>query len=446
MLLLLQELLLLQILNGKKDYLGEMSEKFFKVPVERLLDKLVVGEHKGIKFNKSQWAMIEGLSKHRFWVHISARRTGKSLAASILAFSKLLEPRQQVMVVAPNFSLSSIIWDYTTDIIKHLQIEVDRFNQKDKIVKLINGSTLRLLSANNRDSLIGRAANLLIIDEAAVIDDPEYFTRDLRPALTTFPDSRALFISTPRGKGNYLYDYYLRGDDDEYPEWGSGLYTWRSNPLLQKDDIDEARKSTTRKLFSQEYECAWTTTEQQIYEVQEDTHVADLQEVMPKDRRYDFIAGLDVGYRDDNVFVVIATNGKEYFILDEFVSAESTTSTLAEEIDKMIEHWGIENIYIDSAAQQLKADFAYDYDIYCENAIKSVNDGIAAVQVLIEQKLIKFDIENAKHTYASISSYKWNPRTENPKPIHDWASHASDALRYAIYSHQKKSVDIYGAT
>ena len=36
----------------------------------------------------------------------------------------------------------------------------------------------------------------------------------------------------------------------------------------------------------------------------------------------------------------------------------------------------IDNIYIDSAAQQVKADFAYDYDIYCENAIKSVNDGI----------------------------------------------------------------------
>ena len=131
--------------------------------------------------------------------------------------------------------------------------------------------------------------------------------------------------------------------------------------------------------------------------------------------------------------------------MDEFVSAESTTSTLAEEIEQMISHWGIENIYIDSAAQQLKADFAYDYDIYCENAIKSVNDGIAAVQVLIEQNLIKFDIENSKHTYASISSYKWNPRTENPKPVHDWASHASDALRYAIYSHQKRSVGIYGA-
>ena len=171
-----------------------MSESYFKIPLERLLDKLVVNEHTGIKFNNSQWDMATGLDEHRFWVHISARRTGKSLGASILAFAKLLEPRQQVMVVSPNFSLSSIIWDFVTDIIKNLQIEVERFNQKDKIVKLVNGSTLRLLSANNRDSLIGRAANLLIIDEAAVIDDDEYFTRDLRPALSTYEDSRALFI------------------------------------------------------------------------------------------------------------------------------------------------------------------------------------------------------------------------------------------------------------
>ena len=51
----------------------------------------------------------------------------------------------------------------------------------------------------------------------------------------------------------------------------------------------------------------------------------------------------------------------------------------------MIDRWGIETIFIDSAAQQTKADLAYDYDIYCENAIKSVNDGIAALQVLIEK-------------------------------------------------------------
>ena len=422
-----------------------MSKSYFKIPIDRLLQKLIVNQNNGIQFNVSQWDMALGLDEHRFWVHISARRTGKSLGAAVLAFAKLLEPNQQVMIVAPNFSLSSIIWDYTTDIIKNLQIEVERFNQKDKVVRLINGSTFRLLSANNRDSLVGRAANLLIIDEAAIIDDDEYFTRDLRPALSTFEDSRALFISTPRGKGNYLYNYFLRGEDLEYPEWGSTLHTWRANSFLQEKDIEEAKRTITRKLFAQEYECEWTTTELQVYELTEDKHLIDLSHIQARDRRYEFIAGLDVGYRDENVFLVIATDGEMYYVLDEYVSNETTTSSLAEEIQEKIDDWGVDSIYIDSAAQQLKADLAYDYDIYCENAIKSVNDGIAAVQVLVENNKLQFHLDNCGHSFSSLSSYKWNPRTENPKPIHDWASHASDALRYAIYTHQKRSVGIFTA-
>ena len=197
-----------------------MNNKFFRLNVDKLLHKLPTP----VTFNESQQAMIQGLNENRFNVHIAARRTGKSYAAAILALQNFLEPGQQVMVVAPNFSLSSIIWDYVTDLIKQLEIEVDRFNQKDKVVRLINGSVFRLLSANNRDSLVGRAANLLIVDEAAIIPNDEYYTRDLRPALSTFTDSRCLWISTPRGKSNYLYEYYLRGQDGEYPEWGN-FYT-----------------------------------------------------------------------------------------------------------------------------------------------------------------------------------------------------------------------------
>ena len=185
-----------------------MTNNYFKVPVDKLVSRLP--DKYGFKeLNISQQAMMDGLSTKRNWVHISARRTGKSSGAAVLALAKLLEPNQQVIVVAPDFNLSSIIWDFTTELIEAFNIETKRFNLKDRVVKLVNDSTLRLLSANNRSSLVGRAANLLIVDEAALIPDDEYFTRDLRPALSTFPDSRALFISTPRGKENYLYNYYL---------------------------------------------------------------------------------------------------------------------------------------------------------------------------------------------------------------------------------------------
>ena len=410
---------------------------FFRLSIDKLLTKLPTP----VQFNESQKAMIDGLNENRFFVHIAARRTGKSYAAAILAFGKLLEPGQQVMVVAPNFSLSSIIWDYVTDLIKQLEIEVDRFNQKDKVVRLINGSVFRLLSANNRDSLVGRAANLLIVDEAAIIPNEEYFTRDLRPALSTFKDSRCLWISTPRGKGNYLYNYYLRGSDQEYSDWGSALFTWRSNPLLSENDVKEARRAVSKALFAQEYECEWTTTEAQIYEaLDEGKHVGEYV----GERFSEVIAGLDVGYRDDNVFVVIGFDGKSYYIIDEYVSKESTTSELAARIQEKMDEWSIDTIHIDSAAQQLKADFAYDYDIYCENAVKSVNDGINYLQVLIEQDNLFFDTLGSSHCFSAMSTYRWNPNTETPKPVHDWTSHPCDAIRYAIYTHSKMSnISIY---
>lgn len=391
-----------------------------------------------IELNRSQTAMVTGLSEYRFWVHLSARRTGKSLSASVIALTKLLEPNQQVTVVAPNYNLSSIIWDFVTTFIKQLGIETERFNQKDKIVRLINGSVFRLLSANNRDSLIGRGANLLIVDEAAVIDTDEYFTRDLRPALSTFPDSRALFITTPRGKMNYIYEYYLRGQkNDEYPDWGSAVFDWTANPYLSEKDIMEAKKTLPLSVFKQEYYCEWTTFEGQIYSIDPEVHNLDLSYIKGSDPRYEFIAGLDVGFRDHTAFVVLAFDGTNYFAVDEFIIRESTTEEIARVIQEKILEWGIETIYIDAAAAQTKADLAYEYDIFCDNAVKSVNDGIAYVQNLIEKNNLLFDMNNAPGTFRAMSAYRWNQKTETQKPIHDDASHPSDAVRYAIYTHSK---------
>lgn len=420
---------------------------FFKISVEKLAAQINDVYHPGktIQFNDSQQGMIDGLENNRFWVHISARRTGKSFAASILALAKLLEPNRQVMVVAPNYNLSSIIWDYVTGFIKQLGLECDKFNQKDKIVALVNGSTFRLLSANNRDSLVGRAAHLLIVDEAAVIDSDEYYNRDLRPALSTFKDSRALFITTPRGKANYIYDYYLRGNElhDEYPDWGSARYDWTSNPMLSESDVNEARKSIPESLFLQEYYCEWTTFEGQIYtSIDEQRHMINVVETV-KLEHLEVIGGLDMGFRDSTAFVVIGTDTENYYVLDCYINSEGATSQHAEVIKELEEKWNIDLIYIDSAAAQTKADLAYDYDIFCENSIKSVNDGIAFIQSLLEKDRLFFDENNTIPVFQAMAAYRWNPKTETQKPIHDNASHFCDALRYAIYTYSQSQVGLY---
>ena len=52
-----------------------MNNKFFRLSVDKLCAKLP----RPVEFNESQKAMIEGLNENRFFVHIAARRTGKSM-------------------------------------------------------------------------------------------------------------------------------------------------------------------------------------------------------------------------------------------------------------------------------------------------------------------------------------------------------------------------------
>ena len=423
---------------------------YFKLPVKGLLKRLPK-KFNFTEFNPSQQAMFEGLENHRFWCHVSARRTGKSSAAAVLALLKILEPNQQVMVISPNFNLSTIIWDYVIDLIEEFKLETPVKNVKDRVIKLVNGSTLRLLSAKNRTSLVGRAANLIIVDEAALIPDPEYFERDLRPAMSTFKDSRCLFISTPRGKQNYMYDYYQKGQDkDKFPSWGSGKFPWHANPALSREDIEEAEQLLTSSIFRQEYYCDWLTYEGQIYKLDDEKHLINLTgvdapfRIEPGDENFEVIAGLDVGFRDATAFIVLATDGEHWYVVDSYSAEEGTTSTHASYIKELVDKWDIELIYIDSAAQQSKADLAYDYDIYCTNAIKSVNEGIASIQVLVEKDKLLFDEYNATEPFASLAAYRWNIKTELQKPLHDKNCHYADALRYAIYTYTKtSSISVY---
>ena len=414
-----------------------MSKKFFKIPIDKLLKNLPTP----IEFNKAQWGLIEGLEAHRFFVMVASRRSGKSYGASITALAKLLEPGSNVLCVAPNYTLSSVIWDYVFDHVKQIGLETTKINSKDKVIELTNGSKFRLASANVRDSLVGRGYHLIIIDEASVIESDEYFTRDLRPTLSTYKNSRCLWIGTPRGKLNYLFEYYNRGLDPERESWGSNLFTWEVNPLLSKEDIEEAKATMPSAEFKQEYYCDWVSIQGMVYQaINEEKHIGKF-----RDENFDeVIAGLDVGYRDPNALIIIGCAAGRYHVIDEVIIKECTTSHLADVIKEKEEEYNIEHIYIDSAAAQLKSDLAYDYDVYTTNAIKSVNDGINFVQSLTERDCLLFDEEGGINTYNAMTNYVWKENTELQKPKHDEHSHASDAVRYAVYTHHiANNVDMY---
>ena len=414
------------------DYLMDYNEaaRYLKLPVDGYMDLL------GIEPNSSQTAIINAINnpKYRFVCAAVSRRQGKTYIANIIGQLVSLVPNSHILLMSPNYSLSQISFDLQRNLIKHFGLEVVKDNAKDKVIELSNGSTVRMGSVNQVDSVVGRSYDLIIFDEAALVNGKDAFNVALRPTLDK-ENSKAIFISTPRGRNNWFADFYYRGFSDEYPEWASLRATYHENPRLSEQDILEARKSMSEAEFSQEYEADFNIYEGQVWAFDHEECVADLSHFETK--KMDVFAGLDVGYKDPTALCVIAYDWDEqkYYVVDEYLDAERTTEQHAIQIQRLIDKWNIDYIYIDSAAQQTRFDFAQNYDITTINAKKSVLDGIGKVATVVDNNQLIVD-QKCSETLMSLDQYQWdpNPNLLKEKPKHNAASHMADAIRYALYS------------
>jgi hypothetical protein len=408
-----------------------LPNAFLKLPISALLEELK------IKPLPSQIAIINAINKYRFVCAAISRRQGKTYIANIIGHCVSLVPGSNILIMSPNYSLSQISFELQRNLIKYSNIETPKDNAKDKVIELVNGSTIRMGSVNQVDSVIGRSYDLIIFDEAAIADGEEAFNVRLRPTLDK-DNSKAIFISTPRGKNNWFSKFYERGFDSQFPEWCSIHATWRDNPRMSLEDVEEARASMSKDEFNQEYNADFRNYLGQIWSINEDC--IREHNITPDDRgKIDVLAGLDLGFRDPTAMIVIGYNYEEdmYYVLDEYFHTAKTTSTHAENIQKFITKWDIDFIYIDSAAQQTRYDLARDYDIATINANKkSVTDSIGFVGSIIEQDRLIVP-PSMKETLKSLDGYHWdpNPNLVKEKPAHTMASHMADALRYALYSH-----------
>ena len=413
--------------KGLMDF-GE--NRFIKLPIDGYMELL------GIEPNSTQTAIINAMNnpKYRFVSAAVARRQGKTYIANIIGQLVCLVPGSNVLLMSPNYSLSQISFDLQRNLIKHFDLEVIKDNAKDKVIELSNHSTIRMGSINQVDSTVGRSYDLIIFDEAALVDGRDAFNIALRPTLDKF-NSKALFISTPRGRNNWFSEFYYRGYSDEYAEWASVRATYHENPRISEQDISEARKTMSEAEFNQEYMADFNTYEGQVWAFNLEKCQQDLSEI--ETNKMDIFAGMDVGFKDPTAFCVIGYDwDKEvYYLLDEYLDAERTTEEHAAKIRDMINKWNVDYIYIDSAAQQTRFDLAQNYDISTINAKKSVLDGIGRVAGIVDNDQLIVD-QKCKETLISLDQYQWdpNPNLLREKPKHNYASHMADALRYALYS------------
>lgn len=416
-----------------------LKDRFIKLPITNYL-KLVGAWD---QLNNAQMALINAINnpKYRFVCAALARRLGKTYIANIIAQLVALVPGCNVLVISPNYNLSSISFELQRGLIKRFDLEVERDNLKDKVIELSNGSTIRMGSLSTVDSVVGRSYQLILFDEAALgSDGDEAFNVQLRPTLDRL-DAKAIFISTPRGKQNWFSRFWDRGFDHQFPEWASLWADWEENPRMSPKDVEEAKRSMSKQEFEQEYLASFTTFEGQIYQLP-DSSVQQFDKKLLLDSSCEVLGGCDPGYRDPTAFLSVVylpdlkgEGDDRFWVVSEYEESERTTQEHAQAMQAIIGEWGIELVFIDSAAAQFAQDLAYLYDIPTLKAKKDVLPGIAYVQTLVETGRLLVDPSCTK-TIAALNQYRWDQREtlSREKPQHDQFSHIMDALRYCVYS------------
>jgi phage terminase large subunit len=412
------------------------DQRFIKLPIQNYLKLLGLYE----TINRPQIALINAINdpKYRFVCAALARRLGKTYIANVIGQLVTLVPNCNVLIISPNYNLSSISFELQRRLIKHFDLEVARDNLKDKIIELENGSTIRMGSLSTVDSTVGRSYDLIIFDEAALGEGGEAaFNVALRPTLDK-PNAKAIFISTPRGKQNWFSQFWNRGFDPNFKEWVSLQADYSENVRMAQSDVDEARRSMSKAEFEQEYLASFTTFEGQIYSLSEDHIVDELPEDIQQLHRCEVIAGCDPGYRDETAFVVIvySFDRDQFYIVAEYLQAEKTTAEHAKVFQELCTRWQVGNVFIDSAAAQFASDLAYLYDIATTKAKKDVLPGIAYVQTLIQQGRLKVH-RSCEHVLGMFQQYRWDTREglQRERPHHDKFSHMGDAVRYPLYTY-----------
>ena len=185
----------------------------------------------------------------RFKVVAAGRRTGKSrLAAYLLIVNGLQAIKGHVFYVAPTQGQArDIMWNLLLDVGKDV-IKSSHVNNMQ--ITLINDVIISLKGADRPETMRGVSLSYLVMDEYADMK-PDVWELILRPALADY-SAPALFIGTPMGR-NHFYDLYRNAEIGDDPDFAAWHYTSYDNNLIDKTEIDRAKKSMSSYAFRQEF-------------------------------------------------------------------------------------------------------------------------------------------------------------------------------------------------
>ena len=387
---------------------------------------------------KFQNYLHQRIRDYRWSVLVCHRRFGKTvcminhlLMAALT--SKVSNPRYAY--IAPTFKQAkSIAWDY----IKQFTHKIPgvRFNETELRVDLPNKARITLLGSENCDGLRGIYLDGCVIDEYANVND-RLFPEIIRPALSD-RKGFCIFIGTPQGMNNNFYELFqhAKGADD----WFYFKAKASETKVVDQDELTKAKEVMGENKFKQEFECDWIANiEGSIYgktlaKMENQRQITRV----PYDPSLPVNTAWDLGVSDHSAIIFFQQLGRSINIIDYHEERGQGMPHFIELVKNKEyiykDHFAPHDIEVtDFSNGKTRREVAYQLGIRFKVVPKlPLEDGIHATTMTLPRCWI--DVDHCKKLIDALRHYHRKYLDKNrmfrSKPVHDWSSHACDALRY----------------
>src|SRR5829696_1572289 len=186
------------------------------------------------------------------------RQSGKSTTAALIALHRALyHPGSLVLILAPAERQAKETFGKVARAYRTLGHSVAPDSYRKLGMELANRVRIEALPGTEKTIRGFSDVDLLIVDEAARVDDELYFA--IRPMLAVSV-GQLLALSTPFGTRGWWYEAW-RGPE----AWERYEVTAEECPRISEAFLEEERRTLGPWWFEQEYECKFLDAETQVF-------------------------------------------------------------------------------------------------------------------------------------------------------------------------------------
>lgn len=272
---------------------------------------------------------------------VAGRQVGKSRVASWMALHHALtHPHSTTLITADALRQSSELFNQILSEIEQADGVADWGieRQTQTIIEFDNGSRIICVPTGRSGNKIrGYTAEMIIVDEAAFIDD-QIFEDTLEPMLFA-TDGTMVLLSTPYGKSGYFYEKA----DDPSSAFSTTHATSYDNPAIDDEKIEQFKEGKTQVTIDQEVYGKFSENANAFFPTSLVKSVTSTHVDCEGSKLY---LGVDIArHGTDQTAIALIDDEGNVFKVDDFDDSAITESV--ESIKQLDAHYDFEKILVD---------------------------------------------------------------------------------------------------